>query len=216
MSNTEPNSAVPLRRVALTAVALLVLPVATHFGVVYREPMIALGGIAVFLLPMVLANLRGGRYLPLVVAVATIASLGWLFGALSLLYAVPVAINSSLFTLFSSTMMPGNTPLITAYVELQYDSVTPEMRHYTRRVTAVWSVFFALMALQSLLLALFAPVHIWSLFTNCLNYLFVMALFAVEYSIRRRVLRNRRHQGFIRFLGNLLRTDFRRLRKQST
>ncbi len=216
MSNTEANSAVPLRRVILTAIALLVLPLATHLGVVYREPLIALGGITVFLLPMVLANLRNGRYLPLVVAVGTIASLGWLFGALSLLYAVPVAINLSLCALFSSTLMPGNTPLITAYVELQYDSVTPEMRRYTRRVTVVWSGFFAIMALQSLLLALFAPVQVWSLFTNCLNYLFVLALFAAEYHIRRRVLRNRRHPGFMRFLGNLLRTDFRRLRKQST
>ncbi len=216
MSNTEPNSAVPLRRVVLTAITLLILPVATHVGVVYHEPLIALGGIAVFLLPVVLANMRGGRYLPLVVAVATIALLGWLFGAFSLLYAVPVAINVSLCALFGSTLLPGNTPLITAYVELQYDSVTPEMRRYTRRVTVVWSGFFAIIALQSLLLALFAPAQVWSLFTNCLNYLFVLALFAVEYRIRRRVLRNRRHPGFMRFLANLLRTDFRRLRKQST
>lgn len=206
----------PLRRAVLAAGALIALPVATHFGAVYRQPLVALAGIALFLLPALWESLRRGRYLGIAAALSTIAMLWLLFGALSLLYAVPVAVNLSLFTLFAGTLLPGRKPLITAYVELQYDTVSPEMCRYTGRVTAAWSVFFALMAVQCVLLALLAPVQIWSLFVNFLNYMFVAAFFAVEYLIRRRVLRNRRHPSFARFLRNVLRTDFRQLLKQST
>ena len=216
MSNIEANSTVSLRRLAATATALISLPVTTHLGIAYRQPMIALAGIALFWSPLAIANLRRGRYLALAATLALIAMLGWLFGALSLLYAVPVAIAVSLFCLFASTLLPGHTPLITTFVELQYDSVTPEMRRYTRSVTIAWSVFFALMTVECILLALFAPLAVWSLFVNFLNYLLVFALIAVEFQIRRRVLRNRSHAGFLSFVRNLLRTDFRRLRKQST
>lgn len=47
------------------------------------------------------------------------------------------------------------------------------------------------MTIESLILALFSSLAVWSLFTNILNYLFIAALFVIEYGYRR--LRFRDH-----------------------
>ena len=205
-----------LRRVVINTGALIAVPLAVHYGATQGRPLIALAAVALVLLPAVIGALRRGKYLGVAAALLAIALLWALLGALSLVYAVPVAINLALFALFASTLLPGRKPLITAYVELQYDTVSIATRRYTARVTAAWAAFFALMAAQCVLLALFAPTQIWSLFVNFLNYVLVMVFFAAEYWVRRRVLRERRHPSFARFLRNLVRTDFRQLLKQST
>lgn len=187
-----------------------------HFGAVLGQPLLPLALIALLLLPMVWSRLRQRQGMRVGLGLLAALLLGVIFGSLSLLQAVPVAINLSLCALFAGTLRRGRTPLITAYVELQYDSVPPALRRYTRGVTVAWSIFFALMALQALLLALFAPVEIWSLFVNFLNYVFVLLLFVIEYATRRRVLADRPHASFGRFLRTLARTDFRRLLKQTT
>lgn len=215
MNSTGPNNRILSRQVALTASAFVTLPIAIHYGAVTGRPSLAAVAVILFLLPPLLADLRAqrpGRSIALVLAAVVL----WLsFGGLSLVFALPVLIFVSLGMLFGVTLLPGRKPLISAYVELQYDTVSPAMYRYTRNVTATWAVFFAVMAAQSLLLARYAPVEIWSLFANCLNYVFVLALFAGEYLVRKRVLQDRPHASFPQFLRTLARTDFRQLLKQS-
>ena len=195
---------------------MIAIPVLIHVGAVSQQPLAAAMALSLLLFPFVLRDIGRARYgragLLLLVAVA----LWLLLGGLPLLYATPVVIHLALCALFAGTLLPGRKPLISAYVELQYDSVSDATYRYTRRVTVAWAVFFGLMAVQSLLLALLAPVEVWSLFVNLLNYIFVAAVFVIEYLVRRRVLRDRQHPSFMRFLRALVRTDFRQWLKQTT
>lgn len=216
MSNTGPNKKVSLRRAVLTTAATIAIPVLIHVGAVSQQPLAAATALSLLLLPFVLADVRHARYGRAGLLLLGTAALWLLLGGMPLLYATPVAIHLALCALFAATLLPGRKPLISAYVELQYDSVSVATYRYTRRITAAWAVFFGLMAAQSLLLALFAPVEVWSLFVNLLNYFLVLAVFVIEYLVRRRVLRDRQHPSFMRFLRALVRTDFRQLLKQTT
>ncbi len=131
-----------------------------------------------------------------------------------LLYLTPVLINATLAVFFGRTLLPGETPIITRFSILLRGKLEPGVVRYTRRVTQVWTLFFILLALESLLLALFAPLEIWSLFANILNYLLAGLLFAGEYFFRVHHLRDLEHPGFTRFVRNLSRVDPRVFNKQ--
>ncbi len=73
-------------------------------------------------------------------------------------------------------------------------------------VTIAWTIFSALMAL-----ALFAPLHNWSLFTNFLNYGLVLLLFVIEYQLRLYCLPSHEHLSFRAFCRLLACTDLRTL-----
>ena len=78
----------------------------------------------------------------------------------------------------------------------------------------MWTLFFILLAFESLLLALFAPLEIWSLFANLLNYLLAGLLFTGEYFFRVQHLDDLEHPSFSRFVRNLSRVDPRVFNKQ--
>jgi uncharacterized membrane protein len=206
----------PLLRLALASGALVALAVAINFGAVYDQPAIALVAVGLIMLPALLGGLRRRRWGTTVLLALGSGTIWAAFGHLSLLYAIPVAINLVLLTLFASTLLPGRKPLITAYVALQYASVPPAVHRYTRGVTIAWAGFFLCMVIESLSLALFAPVWLWSSFVNFFNYLFVAAFFAIEYLVRRRVLRGQHNPGFKRYVRGLVHTDFRRVLKETT
>jgi uncharacterized membrane protein len=63
----------------------------------------------------------------------------------------------------------------------------------------------------SLLLAVFAPMPLWSLFTNFINYLLLAALFPLEYLYRRIRYQHLPHTGFIGYLRDVSRINYRRL-----
>jgi uncharacterized membrane protein len=68
---------------------------------------------------------------------------------------------------------------------------------YTRRVTAAWAVFFFTVAAVSILLFLFAPLRVWSIYINFCVLPLVGAMFVAEYLVRRRVLPQVRRAGLL-------------------
>jgi len=130
-----------------------------------------------------------------------------------LLYLIPILINSVLAGIFGRTLLAGKTPLITRFSILLRGKVEPGVPAYTRRVTQLWTLFFVLLALESLLLALFASIETWSLFTNILNYLFAVLLFTGEYFFRIHYLHDLEHPGFRQFVRRLSRVDPRAVSK---
>ena len=90
-------------------------------------------------------------------------------------------------------------------------NLDPELARYTRLLTIAWTVFFAVMVIESLALALFAAFHVWSLFTNCVNYLLVLVFFIVEYQLRFYFLPRHEHSSFRDFCRLLVSTDLRAL-----
>lgn len=164
-------------------------PPAVHFTLVAEQQ-----GLALWLL----ITLSGSQLLTLLLTPGSnraallipVGVLGFCLYSLSqhtiiALYLPPILISSTLLWYFSRTLRQGHEPLITTLARKVFGEQDPEVLVYTRRVTQIWSLFFLVMLLECLLLALFAPVEVWSLFANLLNYVFIALLFMLEFTYRR-------------------------------
>jgi uncharacterized membrane protein len=119
----------------------------------------------------------------------------------------PVIIAFCLAWVFGRTLMPDRTAIINRIGARMRGELPAPVARYGYRLTVVWTLFFVLMGLECLLLGLFAPPLVWSLFANFINYLLIALLFVVEYPIRRLVLRDLEHTPFIDSLRGSLRLD---------
>jgi uncharacterized membrane protein len=130
------------------------------------------------------------------------------------LFLPPILINLLLCFLFARTLGADSTPLISAFARIVHGHEMDEVtQRYTRAVTQLWVAVFALLALVSLFLALFAPLEIWSLFTNFINYILVLVVFFIEYQVRIRRLSHLEHPGFVGFMRLLGEIDLGSLSK---
>ena len=98
-------------------------------------------------------------------------------------------IYSSLLLTFALTLRPGREPLISAMTRRLHGLLSDEVVVYTRRVTVAWCGFFAAQLMTSITLFFFAPLVVWSFFVNILDIPLVVAMFAAEYMVRLRCLR---------------------------
>jgi uncharacterized membrane protein len=96
------------------------------------------------------------------------------------------AVYFGLLIFFGRTLLPGREALISSVAAKVYGRpLSDGIATYTRGVTAAWCVFFALQIAVSLLLFLFAPLPVWSLFVNILNFPLLVLMFGCEYLYRR-------------------------------
>lgn len=179
-------------------------------------PKLALGALLIVCMGLLsLQFTRRGRdwLMPLLLgSLAAITAVNLWLGSLFALYLLPVMINGFLGVLFGRTLLPGSEPLITRFRRLEGEGdIPPAIAVYTRALTAIWTGVFVLLAAISALLALFAPLEVWSLFTNCLNYGVVAVLFVAEYIYRRTVLRRYAHATPIQFARALARANWAQL-----
>ncbi len=200
----------------LLLLLLIAYPLALHLGVLSER----LGPAWFCLLSVLLLSgglmLRNGRRTGLLPLAAALAGALWVSlyrgDPATLLRLPPVLINGLLCLFFGSTLLPRRRPLISRFAEIMHGHALDETtRRYTRRVTLVWTLLFAAMAMESLLLGLFAPPAVWSLFTHFINPLVVLLMFFVEYRVRLRRLAHLEHPGFTGFMLALRRIDWRRL-----
>lgn len=190
---------------------LIAYPLVTHFSIVTGYPASAVFALAMLVAMVRINRSRRSQAIAVAAAVSGTVALVWIGGRhiVWLLYAVPVLINVSLCLVFATSLLTGETPVVTRYSRIMRGELPPAIADYTRKVTRAWAIFFAAMALECVLLAAYAPLPIWSLFANLLNYVAVGLAFAVEYFIRIRYLAQYPHPGFIRFLNSLIRIDLR-------
>jgi uncharacterized membrane protein len=100
--------------------------------------------------------------------------------------AIPHAIAYlSVLTAFGASLMPGRKPIVTIFAERSRGELPPPLVLYTRRVTWAWCLFCAGQLLGSLLLLLFAPVSVWSIFVNLFNLPLLVAMFCGEFAWRK-------------------------------
>jgi uncharacterized membrane protein len=100
------------------------------------------------------------------------------------LYLPPILLLSFFTLCFAKTLLPGKEALLTKIARVIFQDDDPRITAYSRRVTWVWAVFLGILLVQTIALSLFAPIEVWSLFTNILNYLFMSLLFIIEYIYR--------------------------------
>jgi uncharacterized membrane protein len=195
----------PWLRVAVTALAIAAYATLAHFCNTRSAPR-SLGALVAALPPLFLAGALAWRMPQRAVALACVAALAALivvswprlrehfsavmmweqFGSWSLLSAN-----------FAVTLLPGRESLCTRWADRVHGPLTAEVVRYTRRVTAAWASFFALMGTLSVALYFLARIEIWSAFENFLVLPLVAVGFLAEYLVRRAVLPQLRHVGIL-------------------
>ena len=187
--------------------ALVTYPLAAHYGASSGQWMPAVCVLAALLL-LLAAGVRGWYRILLAVSGAVVAAIVVLddgqAGAL-LAYSQPVLVNVALCYLFGHTLLGGRRPLINRYMQAIRGDVDVPTALYGRRLTQFWTLLFAALALESLLVAYFASGETWSLVTGTFNYLLIVVVIVVEYQTRIRVLSHLTHPGFTAFLRALTR-----------
>jgi uncharacterized membrane protein len=100
--------------------------------------------------------------------------------------AIPHAIAYlSVLAVFGASLAPGRKAIVTIFAEKSRGELPPAVMLYTRRVTWAWCLFCAGELLGSLLLLLFAPVSVWSMFVNLFNLPLLAAMFCGEFAWRK-------------------------------
>lgn len=189
------------RQLALGAL-LLSYALLVHYSNVAKAP--PLLGAALALAPLLLllaSSLWRLRWrtltLPLMLIVCPLVL--WRFWGLierhfDLLYLCQeCALYAGLGALFARTLLPGEIPLCTRWATLVHGQLSSQALRYTRAVTVLWAAFFALIVATTVLLYLYAPRSVWSLFVNFLTLPAIALLFAAEFLWRRHALPNARH-----------------------
>lgn len=190
-------------------------PPAVHFALISAHAEWALWFlVAVSLSQLLLIVTHPGERAWLAIAPAAILLLciyGLLRGTTLALYLPPFLIQGSLLWLFAGSLRRGREPLLTRIARQVFQQHDEETRRYTTRVTQLWSLFFVALLIETLLLTLFAPLELWSLFANIINYLLIVLLFAAEFTYRR--LRFSQRTSLQQFIQLFAATDWQALLK---
>jgi len=197
---------------------LLVYPLVMHFSIHYGHAEIGVYYLAMLLmLPLLFTLLQGRRPAGWMLGVALLALLITGLGVIEagVMIIIPPAIMfAALFVFFASSLRAEGTPVVTRLAAvIRAEQLSPEIRSYTRKATIAWSVFFLAMLMASLMLGLWAPLEIWSWFSNFLAYVLIAVMFIVEYLVRRHSLQDHVDYSFLQFLRNLRRVDYRHVFK---
>lgn len=106
-----------------------------------------------------------------------------------LLQYYPVCINVLLLALFANSLVRPPS-LIEQIARIKSPDLPTAAIAYTRKVTIVWCVFFALNGAMALYTVLGANLGIWAIYNSFVSYSLMGLLFAGEYLVRRQVKRN--------------------------
>lgn len=213
MNNTgNPPDTLPKR--SRWGALLLLYPVLLFFSLASGRSWLEFAGVTSLAILILLPALLAGRWfaLPLMLIVGGLAAYGAFSNhRLLVLFLPQILIGFLLAWLFGRTLRRGSVPLITRIATAIHDDdgSTVPMR-YTRGVTIMWTVFFALVAVGGVMLILFAPT--WPVrYVNVVTYGVVLLAVVGEYLFHTIRYPHPSHRGFPDFVRHLLRIDFRRL-----
>jgi len=119
---------------------------------------------------------------------------------LALLTMPPVAINIALALRFLVTLRRGREPIISRFARIERGTLEPDLASYTRTLTLVWVLFFAVMALVSVALSVPSPHAAWQLWNGIGNWLCVALLLVGERVYRHARFPQYRHASLMRQL----------------
>jgi uncharacterized membrane protein len=117
-------------------------------------------------------------------AMALLIALTAVFDDHRFLLVTPVLVNAILLAGFAGSLRT-RTPLVERFARMQVADLSGEEVEYCRQVTLMWSAFFVLNGSTAALLALWAPLSWWALYTGLLAYLLVGMIGASEYVVRK-------------------------------
>jgi uncharacterized membrane protein len=97
---------------------------------------------------------------------------------------LPTAINAALLITFGASLR-SPVPTVERFARLQVSDLSEAESRYCRKVTWVWCVFFVLNGTAATLLAVFASVATWALYSGCISYVLVGLVMSAEYLYRK-------------------------------
>ena len=155
-----------------------------HFGIESFEPW----KIAIALLVLMLARIplaqqqQGWNQLLFVIGIVYCLLAVWNNNLITLRF-YPVLISFSLLIVFTTSLFYP-PPIIERFARIQHPNLPEQGMRYTRKVTQIWSLFFAFNGLMATATALWSSFAFWSLYNGFISYLLMGLLMAVEYWVR--------------------------------
>lgn len=196
--------------VLVRAVLAVAYSILAHLASARHDNGLAAVAIGVLVALVLLAPLLRGRIAAWLGLIAGIAGAAWLAQttyALVPLLLVPFAFIALVAWWFARSLRADRVPLITRIVaaleRTTAGDLAPELRRYTRRLTAAWALLLSMIGVLNLSLALIAtpagllaqlgvqpPVTVtqtqWSWFANLLDYGIMGGFMVGEYLYRKR------------------------------
>lgn len=182
-------------RKQITTVLSIAYPIATHIAIVNGRQDIAvlifglLAGLFFVNQRSQSQNIRN-NWMMMVFGIGLIVLTLYIISSKSaesarfIIYLPPIFLLSFFLLVFAKTLFPEREPLITKISRMVFHDDRPGIESYTRQLTWVWAYFLAFLLLETIGLTFFAPLEVWSLFTNVLNYVFIILFFVLEFMYR--------------------------------
>ena len=160
-------------------------PLLVYLGLKFFDPRwVSLGMIAIVGLRLLSRQLPAKTTLALAGALCLATGLTLVTGSDFGLLLYPVLVNAVLFTLFlSSWLYPPS--IIETIARTQEPGLTPEGVAYTRKLTLVWVIFFAINGGIAALTISLGHAY-WTLYNGFIAYLLMGTLFLGELAVRKR------------------------------
>lgn len=213
--------------VAVRVALAIAYPLLAHWASLHDRSdiaVLALVDLSLIVLLLPLAQRRPWAWALLALALVGLWSLRSTAYPQIMLLAPPVLFTAMLSWWFGRSLLPPRVPLISRIVsgleQCPPAELSPELQRYTRRLTAIWAVLLAFLAVANTVLGLIAvpdgllirlghpPVIVvsqqaWSWFANLLNHGIVGGFFIGEYVVRHRIFPDRPYRNFVDFLRRL-------------
>jgi uncharacterized membrane protein len=171
-----------LAKVLQSGLLIVAYPVIIYLLLSYQAAW--LGALLVFsLIVWKLHHRDNWLWLALVLLISILVS-ARLFGIDAILRLSPLLIHISLFYLFIQSL--NTIPMIEQFARLDFGDVLPaEIAAYCRKLTILWTVFFAANIAGCTWLAILGDDATWVLYNGLIVYLLIGALLLGEYLWRR-------------------------------
>ena len=173
---------------SITSILMILYPFLIYLGLHHFEPRLLALLLCLILVLRLLTGKQPGllppRYRLLLVLAAVLLVMLTLLGNVSWgLKLYPVVVNVGFLGLFAwSLYYPPS--MIERLARLRDPELPPRAIIYTRRVTQLWCLFFAINGSMALYTALWASVAVWTLYNGLIAYLLIGGLLAGEYLFR--------------------------------
>jgi uncharacterized membrane protein len=187
-------------RVFLAGLLFLAYPLIIFFLLRHE----AAGAAAALLVAVLAWRLRYQRHrlVWLGVAVLSVLLVLLLFDVAVIPKLLPPLIHAGLFYMFSTSL--GSVPLIERFARLERPELPQAVVAYCRRLTVMWSGFFAVNVALTAWLALGGDDVLWVLYNGLLVYLLIAALLVGEALWRRHRFPELGHASIVAALGNIM------------
>ena len=193
----------------------ILYPLVTHFAILLHHSVVSYDYF-ILLLAFIFYDTLYKRHLSygitiaiLIIAVGVALRFTPLFAHVILL--PPILISLLLLSLFGRSLLPGHTPLITAFAkQVHPEPLSKTYQQYTQSVTWLWCVISGAMFIETICLAIWVSPTTWSWFCNIINYLILLACLVIEY-IYRLCRFGRPPQSFMAFITKLITINWREL-----